>query len=190
MPCTKKTRKWQTTPGMRIVAGLSILSAAVSPTAQAAPFSENWAVFAGTGYSGSTFGRQIPGLHLGLTLYGVEATVFSTGVSSELERSTHQNYSLGYTLLKREASVFQLHSSVGVGYQHNQRQSSQSPTDTTAGGNTVRMESDSTWGPSFAVQGCFFGTLCLRVEALFGWSDHVLDQIYHENALGSIGVQL
>ncbi len=143
---------------------------------------DKWRTFAGIGFSGSTFGRQVPGIHLAGHARYVEASLYSTGTSSELSSSSHQNALVGFPFLVTSSSWFKLTNTVGIATQINERKLNWE-------GQTQRS-GEQVWGAGFAATSCLFDHLCLRLEGFFGLQLESFAQIYQENAMGSIGVAL
>jgi hypothetical protein len=165
---------------MFIIAGsLSQLDAAAS---QLSTLKQSWGTYSGIGFSGSTYGRSIPGLHLaGHTRY-VEASLFTTGTHSKLSATSHQNVMLGFPFQVYDNGWFTLNNTAGVGWQHNMRLL-----------NTPERQISSqedTFGLGFGAQACLYSHLCLRIEGYFGLTSFAIGQVYHENAMGSIGFAL
>lgn len=143
---------------------------------------DKWGTFAGMGFSGSTFGRQVPGIHIAGHARYVEASLYSTGSSSEISSSSHQNALVGFPFLVTSNNWFKLTNTVGIATQINERKFNSEGQKQRSG--------EQVWGAGFAVTSCLLDHLCLRMEGFFGLQLESLAQIYQENAMGSIGVAL
>lgn len=149
---------------------------------------DGFASYLGMGYSGSTFGRQVPGLHLALGYSFLQLSFFTVGTTSQNGATSHQNYMIGYQGTAFHSSSFHLSSTLGIAMQSNWRQLND--------GSIKQTESDQSYGPGFASSFCFLpqsifqaipGQLCLRLEAILGIRREAIEQIYQENALASVG---
>ena len=143
---------------------------------------DKWGTFAGIGFSGSTFGRQVPGIHIAGHARYVEASLYSTGSSSEISSSSHQNALVGFPFLVTSNRWFKLTNTVGIGTQINERKLNWEGQKQRSG--------EQVWGAGFAATSCVLDYLCLRLEGFFGLQPESIAQIYQENALGSIGIAL
>lgn len=154
--------------------------------ASGAPVSGTGTLYVGVGYSGSQFGRTIPGAHAMGGLYGLQVSGFSVGVESQVERSVHHNLSLTYTVTEHVWRYFFAAGSIGAGVQRNQRQYL-----TEAPDHSAQSEWDHRFGPAFSLTACVFQHICLRLEGFLGWDEiESTAQVYAENTIGSLGVRL
>lgn len=168
--------------------GILVWLTAVSGFSETAHAAEalTFDAYGGVGFSGSTFGRQVPGLHLAVRLSDISLSVFSTGTSSEIAETSYQQGLAAYAVSDHTNRYVQMHSAVGLSYQRNHRHLL--GTSTGAGQNLE--QTDHAWGPGFAIDLCLFHFLCTRIEGHFGWSEEALHQIFHENGVASVGIRL
>lgn len=162
--------------------------ATLSGLFQAAQAAETLAfdAYGGVGFSGSTFGRQIPGLHLAARLSDVSLSLFSTGSTSELAETSYQQALAAYAVGDHINRYLQVHSSFGLSYQRSYRHLMGAGTNT----DQTLEQTDHAWGPGFAIDMCLFHILCTRIEGHLGWSEAALHQIFHENGVASVGIRL
>jgi hypothetical protein len=144
-----------------------------------------WDAYGGVGFSGSTFGRQVPGLHLGVRAYEVSLSVFSTGTESDLAETSYQQALAAFRLGSRSNAYLKVQSSLGLSFQRSYRRLH-------ANGTTSEKaeQTDTAWGPGFAIDLCLLTYLCTRIEGHLGWNDASLRQIFSENGVASIGVRI
>lgn len=164
-----------------VTAALLFLSPATAQ-AKSITLGEPWGLYTGLGFSGSTYGRSLPGIHLAAHARYVEGALYSTGAASKTSSSSHQNLMLGFPFVMHRGSWLQVHNSFGVGWQHNLRTLDDA-------GQTQTSEDDSL-GLAVAIQTCLAKHVCLRLQGHFGLSPMAIEQVYYENAMGSLGIAL